>query len=251
MAKTVKSRTDKLRERRKAFESNSKGDFNLIIFKEGIKRLRHLPVPDNDEPGIEVITFFLGNDIKGVISPATFGEPCAIMEKYVELKESSDSDDQALSKTFKPRNKYLVPSIQFKDEKGTEVDEQTGVKLANLASGQYQDLIDLFLDEEQGDFTDPISGYDIKYKRVGKGMLDTEYSMVPCKPTKLPKKYNKIWDPKEMVEKIMPSYEDTQDLIKRFLKLEDEEEEPIRKKKKKIRSEPEAPIKKKKKKIVR
>lgn len=54
----------------------------------------------------------------------------------------------------------------------------------------YQDIIDLYLDEEDwGDMTDPVEGYDIKITRTGTGKNDTSYSVSPCQKTKLDKKY--------------------------------------------------------------
>lgn len=41
---------------------------------------------DDQELGIELIQFYLNKDLGGVISPATFDEPCPFMEKYQELK---------------------------------------------------------------------------------------------------------------------------------------------------------------------
>lgn len=43
---------------------------------------------DDQELGIELIQFYLNKDLGGVISPATFDEPCPFMEKYQELKNS-------------------------------------------------------------------------------------------------------------------------------------------------------------------
>jgi hypothetical protein len=190
-------------------------------------------VPEDEEFGLEIIQFYLGNDIKGVISPATFGEPCAIMETFEKLN-AGDEDDKELAATFKPKSKYVIPVVKYKDIKGKEVDHQIGERLAMLTSGQYQDLVDYFLDEEKGDFTNPKTGYDIKFSRTGSGQFDTEYSTMDCKPTKLDKKYiKKIYDPEEMLRKEMPSYEDTEELINKFLGLDDEDESLKKKKKKK------------------
>lgn len=118
---------------------------------------------DDQELGIELIQFYLNKDLGGVISPATFDEPCPFMEKYQELKNSKDPDDQELAKMLVPRIKYVVGGIVYSDEKGTKVDYEGKDKGVLIPRSVYQDIIDLYLDEDEaGDMTDPRTGYDIK-----------------------------------------------------------------------------------------
>lgn len=208
----------KLMKRKEELKSGS-GSYDYFIFKEGTTRLRHLPVGEDVEPGFEVTSFYLGKDLGGIISPVTFGKPCAINEEYERLKASKSSSDQDLAGKFKPRKKIMVPSIKKTDEAGKEVDMQAGAKLAMLSTGQYSEIIDLFLDDEQGDFTDINEGYDLKYKRTGKTLTDTEYTVLPCKPSKLPVEFRKtIYNPEKMVKALLPSYEETKEMIAKFLK---------------------------------
>ena len=214
---------DKLKERlRKKQEALAKAGENkggsFLFFKPGTIRARPLFVGDDNEFAVEATYFYLGPEIKGVVSPATWGEKCAIMARYKKLKASQDEDDRELAKSFSIKKRYFSPHIKYLDIKGKKVDKEAGVKLACLTNGQYNDLINLFLDDEQGDFTDPKKGYDIKYKRTGTTMTDTEYSLLPCKPTKLPKKYiNKIYDPEELLRAVTPTYKETVAFLKQFL----------------------------------
>lgn len=229
--------TEKLRkklEKRKAEIKNSGGGAKgLILFPEGKKRIRLLPVGDDEDFALETTQFYLGADIKGVISPATFGEPCAIMEMYNELKKSKDDDDKELADTFKPRKRFLSPAIVYTDDKGKQIDDR-GEQLALLTNGLYNELIDWMLDEDYGDFTDPKTGYDVVVKREGKGQNDTEYSLLKKPESKLDKKYAKKgpYDIEKMVRDIMPSYEETQNYINQFLGLDPDDEKPKKKKKK-------------------
>ena len=81
------STKEKMLARKKALEA--KGNNSGFIFcKKGVTRIRiKSPGPD-EELGIELIQFYLGNGIGTIISPQTFGEPCPIMEKYDELRNS-------------------------------------------------------------------------------------------------------------------------------------------------------------------
>ena len=212
---------------------NKSGGFQWFMVKEGTTRMRPLPVGDEVDWACEVVFFFLGRDVGGIISPATFGEKCPIMAKYQKMSKSSDPDDRELAKRFKPSTKWMVAHIRYKDEKGKEVDEENGVKCALLARSQYQDLLDLYLDDENGDFTNPKEGYDIKYKREGKGQMDTEYSCLPCKPSALPKKYAKnIYDPIEMTKKVILPYDQLKDKLAQFLGGSSDEESSTKSSKK-------------------
>lgn len=239
-----------LEQRKKDIAKKGDGSYSTISFKVGTHRIRVLPVGEEDF-GIEATTFFL-KDIGFLVSPRTFGDPCAICEMYDELKASKSEDDRDLAATFRPKKKYLIPIIKYKDEKGKEV--ELGPKLAQVANGVYNDLIDLMLDEENGDFTDPKEGYDVKIKRTGEGQLDTEYSVLVCKTTPLPKEFlKKVYNPEELAKEIAATYEETEEAIKKFLNLgggKDDEDDapPVRKKKKRpTAAEPAAPLRKKKK----
>ena len=167
---------DKLRKKRK--ELSEKGGYNVLSVKEGTTRIRILPI-EQEELAAEVTYFFLK---KGVYSAASVGEHCPIMDKYTELKNSKDDDDQELAKKLSPKKRYLIPVILYEDEKGKKIDKDKSGKLMLVTGGVYQNIIDLYLDEDEwGDMMDPKKGYDIKIIRTGKGQNDTEYTVSPCK----------------------------------------------------------------------
>lgn len=196
----------------------SKGGNNSIIFMKADStiRARILNVGEENEWFVEVIQFYLPG-VKGVFSPATFGDDCAIMEWYEELQSSKDEDDKALLEKVGLHRKYLVP-VAILDDKGKKVDEQNSGKLLQLTKGLLTDTMELFLDEEWGDFTDPTEGYDIKYSREGSGKNDTTYSCTACKPSVVPKPWSrKPIDLEEMVKAIIPSYDQTKEALDKFL----------------------------------
>lgn len=235
----------KERMKKKQAELKSKsGGGNIIFLKDGNKlRVRILNVGVEEEFIKEVTQFYLGADIKGVISPETFGEPCAIYEAYSSLKTSKDKEEVELSKSFGLKKKYLALCLIYKDMKGKEIADEP-VKFVLLSNSQYQDIIDLYLDEDEwGDMTDPKSGYDLKLGRTGAGKMDTEYQVTPCSKSEMPKPYSKkVYNLDEEVRKIIPTYEETKELLDRFLgssgKEEDDDDEPKKKKKKKVVKKP-------------
>ena len=171
------------------------------------------------------------------------------------MKSSKDDVDKNLAKLIVPRRRYVIGGIVYDDEKGTKVGYEGKDKGVLVPSSVYQDIIDLYLDEDEaGDMTDYKTGYDIKIKRSGSGKFDTTYSATQCKPTKLDKKYQGQLDLESIVRSQIKSYEELEEILAKFLKEDhgdDEDEEPKKKKKKGIHKdhymEDEEPKKKKRK----
>lgn len=239
------STREKMLARKKQLESKGNGG-GFIYPKEGTLRMRIKSPGDDQELGMELITFYLGGDMGSIISPATFDEPCPFMEKYKELKESSDDTDKELAKEkFIPRRKYVIGGVVYTDEKGNSLDYDGKDKAVQIPRSVYQDIIDLYLDEDEaGDMTDPINGYDIKIIRTGSGKMDTTYSARACKPTKLDPKYRGNINLEGMVRAQVKSYDELSDILAKYLNestddVDDEEEveKPKKKKKKKYKSD--------------
>lgn len=232
-----KSLKERLKEKKAELKSRGTGG-NIVFLKDGDDlRVRILNMGEENEFIQEVTQFYLGGEIKGVISPETFGEPCAIYEEFQKLKTSKDPDDKDFSKKFNIRKRYLAYCIIYKDSKGKEVDPDSP-KFVLLANSMYDKIIELYLDEDEwGNMTDLDKGYDLKLKRTGSGKMDTEYSVSPCKETPWPKAFRgKVFNLEEEVRKLMPTYEETKELLARFLggSIPSDEEEDKPKKKKKI-----------------
>lgn len=233
-----------LERKKKLAERGSGGGF--IFPKEGTMRVRLVNQGPDKELGLEIIQFY-DPKIGGITSPATFDEPCPFMEKFKELKASSDEEDQELAKRLTPRRRYLIGGTLYKDEKGKEIDTDNVCKPIMIPRSIYQDIIDLYLDEDDwGDMTDPKNGYDIKITRSGSGKLDTTYTVTACPKGKNPSsKYIKEVDLEGIVRKTLLSYEDLEDKLNEFLNgadVDDEEETPKSSKSSKVE-------KKKKKKV--
>lgn len=212
------STREKMLARKKQLESKGSGS-GFIYPKEGTLRMRIKSPGDDQELGMELVTFYLGNDIGSIVSPATFDEPCPFMEKYKELKESSDDADKELAKEkFVPRRKYVIGGVIYTDEKGKNLDYDGKDKAVQIPRSVYQDIIDLYLDEDEaGDMTDPINGYDIKIIRTGSGKMDTTYSARACKPTKLDPKARGTVDLEGMVRSQIKSYDELEDILNKYL----------------------------------
>lgn len=227
---------EKMLQRKKQLESKGKGG-GMIFPKEGITRCRILSRGSDEELGMEVIQFYLGQKLGSIISPATFDEPCPFMEKYLELKDSKDEDDQELAGRISPKRKFILGCTCYKDDKGKEVDPDRVKKPIMVPRSVYQDIIDLYLDEDDwGDMTDPDEGYDIKIIRSGSGKNDTTYSVNPCPGGKpLNPKYGGEIDLEEIIRKQMKSYDELEEILSNYLNESPDEEEDIKPKKKKLK----------------
>ena len=228
------TREKMLARKKKMAEKTSSG--SIIFPKEGTMRVRLLSQGDDKELGLEIVQFY-DPKLGGIISPATFDEPCPFMEKFKELKSSSDEEDQALAKALTPRRRFLIGGTLYKDEKGKEIDTDNVGKPILIPRSVYQDIIDLYLDEDDwGDMTDPESGYDIKITRSGKGKMDTNYTVTACPKGKNPKaSLIPEINLEEIVRSQMLSYEELEEKLSEFLNgadKDDEEEEEVAPKKK-------------------
>jgi len=232
MSESLKER---LRKKRKKLAERSAGS-GVIFIKEGTLRIRILPVGEDNDWALEMTHFYLGPTIKGIFSASSLGLPCPVMEAYEELKAGSDSDKD-LAKSFTPRKKYLVPAVIYEDERGKKIDADRSGQLVMLTPTIYGEIIDMFLDPDLGDFTDPKEGYDLKIKRTGSGKLDTEYTVSAMRPTPLAKEWAKEVDLNELAKKVLIPYEDAKEKVEEFL-LEngDDEDEAAPKAKSKSKS---------------
>lgn len=236
----VLSTRERMLQRKKKLEERSNGGGGIIYPKKGTLRVRLMDQGEDKELGLEIIQFYLGKEKGGIISPATFDEPCPFMDKYQELKGSDDEDDQELAKRLVPRRRYIVGGTCYKDEKGKEVDPDRICKPILIPRSVYQGITDLYLDEDDwGDMTDPEEGYDIKITRAGEGLMDTTYTVNPCPGRKpLDPKYRKEMDLEEIIRGQMKSYDQLEELLNEFLgnSFDDEEDEDEENPRKKLRN---------------
>ena len=252
-SKPIMSTKERMMARKKQFETRGSNS-GIIYPKEGTMRLRLISQGPDKELGIEVIQFYLGKDLGSIISPATFDEPCPFMEKYMELKSSNDEDDQTLAKELSPRRRYILGCTCYKDNNGKEIDPERVRKPILTPRSIYQDIIDLYLDEDDwGDMTDKENGYDIKITRSGKGKNDTSYSVSPCPNRKpLKEKYVEDMDLEEIVRSHIKSYDELEKILNQYLsgniggnEEDDDEDYHEKKPKKKDKSSLKKKLKKK------
>ena len=207
-------------------ELQRRGEKGAFIFiKEGTLRMRIKSQGSDAELGLELIQFYLGKDLGSITSPATFNEPCPFMEKYKKLKDSSKESDKKLAALLVPKKKYVIGGFAYKDEKGKEVDPDKTDKAFLITGSIYQDIVDLYLDEDEwGDMTDPSEGYDVKITRSGSGKNDTTYSVSPCQRKPIPQKLKGTIDLESIVRSQIKSYDELEEILENYLNSADTDE---------------------------
>jgi hypothetical protein len=215
MSKTLR---EKLKQKREEIKRRaSGGSSNLIFMKEGSYRFRILPVGDEKDWSAEIKQYYLGPEIKGVISPLTINEDCPIAEMRAKLVEAKGEANLELAKKLSPRTRYVIPVVVYEDETGKKVNEADSGKLLLVTSSVVDQLIEFFFEPDLGDFTDTKEGYDIKIRRSGSGLTDTSYMVTAMRPSKSPKGWDKEVDLPEMVRKLVPSYEEVEEKLAEYM----------------------------------
>jgi len=133
--------------------------------------VRLLSFPDNDGQPFKELWFYynIGNN-PGLLSPKQFGEPDPIQELINTLRDEGTKESYELAKKLYPKMRTYAPVI-------VRGEEDRGVQIWGFGKMVYQSLLNIMLDEDYGDITDPNTGRDIKVscsKQPGKKWTTTE-----------------------------------------------------------------------------
>ena len=134
--------------------------------------VRILAFPDNDGQPFKERWFYynIGNN-PGLLTPHQFGKPDPIQELINSLRNDSDNKGSyELAKKLYPKMRVYAPVI-------VRGEEDKGVRLWAFGKMVYQSLLNIMLDEDYGDITDPVAGRDIKVictKAPGRQWATTE-----------------------------------------------------------------------------
>ena len=118
--------------------------------------VRILAFSDNDGQPFKERWFYynIGNN-PGLLAPHQFGQPDPIQDLINTLRNDGTKESYELAKKLYPKMRSYAPVI-------VRGEEAQGVRLWSFGKTVYQSLLNLMLDDEVGDFTDPSTGRDIK-----------------------------------------------------------------------------------------
>jgi len=125
--------------------------------QDGEQTVRIVPDADGD-PFKEFWFHYNLGDKPGFLSPKrNFGEDCPLDTFVRKLWEDGSDESRELAKKLMAKQRFFSPVI-------VRGEEEKGVRLWGYSKTVYQKLLNLVLNPEYGDITDPESGTDLTLK---------------------------------------------------------------------------------------
>jgi hypothetical protein len=118
--------------------------------------IRLLPFKDNDGQPFKELWFYynIGNN-PGLLAPYQFSQADPIQELINKLRDEGTKESYELAKKLYPKMRCYAPVV-------VRGEEDRGVRLWSFGKTVYQTLLNIMLDEDYGDITDPVEGRDVK-----------------------------------------------------------------------------------------
>jgi hypothetical protein len=233
----------KLESMQKTSNGSSNNSSNVKRFKPtiGKQTIRVVPFKYNKEFPFTEMKFYYGIGSRKVIaSPLNWGEKDPIAEFAKQLRGTNDKENWRLAKKLDPKTRIYAPVI-------VRGEEAEGVQLWEFGKEIYEAFLQMASDEEVGDFTDIMSGRDIKMTTVGPEATGTKYNKTTIAPSM---KTSPLSDDSKQIEKWLEEQENPKDLYKplpfdtikqalqEWLNPEDEEEETTEEAVDEVKEEP-------------
>jgi hypothetical protein len=138
--------------------------------------VRFLPMSNSDGSPFKELWFYYGiGDSAGLLTLHQFGKPDPIQELINKLRSDESKNSYELAKKLYPKMRAYGAII-------VRGEEDKGVRLWSFGKTVYQDLLEIMLDGDFGDITDPKKGFDIKVsceQQPGKQYADTKVRSRP------------------------------------------------------------------------
>jgi len=223
----IKKRLDALNKQ----STNSGGGGNKNLFWKpsiGKQVIRVVPSKYNKSNPFSEMMFYYGIGSKRVMSsPMNWGEKDPIQEFAKKLRGTNDKENWRLAKKLDAKVRIFAPIV-------VRGEESEGVKLWQFGKEIYQEFLNMAADEEVGDFTDIISGRDIKLTTVGPEVTGTPYNKTSIGPSM---KTSNLTDDEDLLKSLLEnqadpmkvfkplSYDEMKEALQEWLSPEDSEEE--------------------------
>jgi len=180
---------------------------NVKRFKPtiGKQTVRVVPFKFNKEFPFTEMKFYYGIGSKKVIaSPLNWGEKDPIAEFAKQLRGTNDKENWRLAKKLDPKTRIYAPVV-------VRGEESEGVQLWEFGKEIYEAFLQMAADEEVGDFSDIMSGRDIKLVTVGPESTGTAYNKTTIAPSM---KTSSLSEDSKLIEKWLEEQENPKDLYK-------------------------------------
>jgi len=197
----------KLESMNKTSNGSNNNSSNVKRFKPSVGKqtVRVVPFKFNKEYPFTEMKFYYGIGSRKVIaSPLNWKEKDPIAEFAKQLRGTNDKENWRLAKKLDPKTRIFAPVI-------VRGEENEGVQLWEFGKEIYEAFLQMAADEEVGDFTDIMTGRDIKLNTVGPDATGTPYNRTTISPSM---KVTPLSSDKATVEKFLNEQENPLDMYK-------------------------------------
>lgn len=184
----VDSRREKYEQEAQSLkEGYEKGTITFWGPKVGKNIIRILP-PKNREEDADAV-FFTKIKVHWGVGPGKKrttcrktvdpNQSCPACEYSDELIASGRKEDVIAGRNLSANEKYVMCVVDVQDT-------SKGVQIFEASRTLFNDILQLFLDEDYGDIDSLETGRHVKIERVGTGKFDTKYTVIPAgNPTRV------------------------------------------------------------------
>jgi len=136
--------------------TKEKIDYTKIYWKptQGKQQIRIVPSMFDPTFPFKELKFHYGIGKFPILALSNFGKQDPVEEFVKELRKTSDKDNWSLSGKLSPKTRIFAPVI-------VRGEEEMGVRLWGFGVTIYKSLLALAEDEDIGDYTDVINGWDM------------------------------------------------------------------------------------------
>ena len=147
---------EKIKQRKAALE-NKVGGSNSNQFwrpQDGDQSIRIVATSDGDPFKDYFFHYNLGKNPGFLCPKKNYGEQCPVCEYASSLYNGGSEDEQKAAKTLFARQRFFSPVL-------VRGEEAEGIRVWGYGKMAYESLINLVLNPEYGDITDPEEGTDL------------------------------------------------------------------------------------------
>ena len=137
-------------------QQTEKTDYSTIFWKPEMGKQTVRIVPSAFDPAFpfKELTFHYGIGKYPMVALSNFGKQDPVEEFIKELRKTNDKDNWSLSGKLQPKTRVFAPVI-------VRGEEDKGVRLWGFGVTIYKALLALAEDEDVGDYTDVMNGWDL------------------------------------------------------------------------------------------
>lgn len=150
---------DRMRRRLQTLQSKGNGGNQFWRPQDGESVIRIVPTSDGDPFKDYWFHYNLkdaeNNNVPGFLSPKrNFGEDCPLDNLVQKLWKDRSEESRKVAKSLNARQRFFTPVL-------VRGEEAQGVRVWGFGKQVYEKLLNLVLNPEYGDITDPESGTDL------------------------------------------------------------------------------------------